>query len=41
VDAAFGLDHAQASMGHSSPQTTRRYTKRSLIKAAAVAKGMG
>jgi integrase len=41
VDAAFDLDHVQASLGHDDPDTARRYSKRSFRKAADVAKGMG
>ena len=41
VDANLGLDHAQASMGHTDPDVTRRYAKRSFRAAAEVAKKMG
>lgn len=41
VDATLGFGHAQASMGHSSPQPARRYSKQSFAKAAEVAKELG
>lgn len=41
VDATLGLDHAQASLGHTDPDVTRRYAKRSFRAAAEVAKKMG
>lgn len=41
VDSAYGLDHAQAVLGHDSPQVTRRYAKRSFSRAAEVARATG
>jgi integrase len=41
VDLALGLDAAQHAGGHSSPQTTRRYAKRSFEAAAEVARRLG
>lgn len=41
VDLKFGLDAAQHIGGHSSPQTTRRYAKRSFTQAAKVAREQG
>ena len=38
ADAELGLDAAQHAMGHSNPQTTRRYAKLSLASAAKVAR---
>ena len=41
VDAAFDIDHVQATLGHSDPQVSRRYAQRSLKKAVEVAKTLG
>lgn len=41
IDLEHGLDAAQHVGGHSSPQTTRRYAKRSFKAAAKVAREMG
>ena len=41
VDAVLGLDAAQAALGHTSPQTTRRYSKQSFTRAAEVARMLG
>jgi integrase len=41
VDYSLGLDHAQASLGHDKPETTKRYTKRNFRAASEVARKMG